>query len=249
MTRAAQIPLDLPHRPALGREDFLVTPANEMAVAWIDRWPAWPQPALALHGPAGAGKSHLACVWRAASGAVALGAADLLDGQPPELLGTATACVVDEAEAALARGGPASERRLLHLLNMLRERGGHLLLTGRQAPARWPVRLPDLRSRLAAMPAVALEEPDDALIEAVLIKLFADRQLRVGPEVVGFLLPRIERSFSAARDTVEAVDRAALAARRQITVPLVSRVLRERQAADAGAEPQGEIDHGPGNRR
>ncbi|MFQ5772935.1 MAG: DNA replication protein [Kiloniellaceae bacterium] len=232
MSRAAQLPFDLEHRPALGREDFLVAPSNELAVAWIDRWPRWPGPALALYGPPGCGKTHLCRVWRAASGAAAIDAAALDAAEPPELLGPARACALDGVEAALA-GDPLRQRRLLHLYNMLAERGGHLLLAGRAPPARWSCSLPDLRSRLSAASAVALGAPDDALIEAVLIKLFADRQLRVGAEVVRFLLPRMERSFAAARDIVAAVDRASLAQRRDITVPLVRAVLAKEQAGRA----------------
>jgi len=224
MTRAAQLPLELPHRPALGRDDFLVAPSNAVAIAWIDRWPDWPALGLALYGPTGCGKSHLAEVWRRVSGAAPLTAAALARQEPPELLAAAPACVLDEAEDALAT--PEGQERMLHLVNLLRERGGFLLLTSRRAPARWQVALPDLRSRLAAIPAVALAAPDDALIEAVLVKLFADRQLRVAPGVVRFLAARIERSFDAVRAAVAALDRAALAARREITVPLARELLR-----------------------
>ncbi len=233
MSDAAQLILDLGHRPALGREDFLVAPGNRVAVAWIDRWPDWPGPALALHGPAGSGKSHLCEVWRAASGAARIDGARLSAAEPPALLGDAAACALDDVEDALA-ADPACAGRLLRVYNMLVERGGHLLLLGRSAPARWPVALRDLRTRLAAVPAVELAAPDDALFEALLIKLFADRQLRVGAGVVRFLVPRIERSFATARALVEALDRAALAGRREITVPLAGVVLANRERQSVG---------------
>ena len=232
MTGTAQLPLELELRPALGRDDFLVAPGNEVAVAWIDRWPDWPGPALALYGPPGCGKTHLCQVWRAMSGAVQADAAALDANQPPELLGAARACVLDDAEAALGADAER-ERRVLHLYNLLSKRGGHLLVTGRDAPARWACALPDLGSRLAAMTAARLAAPDDALVEAVLVKLFADRQLRVGGEVVRFLSARMERSFEAARALVAALDRAALADRRAVTVPLARRVLAEVQATGA----------------
>ncbi len=236
---SAQLILDLGHRPALGRADFLVVPENEVAVGWIDRWPDWPQAGLALYGPAGSGKTHLAQVWRAASGAVGVDAADLDAREPPELLRDAVACVFDAADALFdgSDGQDRAERRLLHLYNLLVQRGGQLLITGRPAPARWPVALADLRSRLAALPAVGLGAPGDVLIEAVLVKLFADRQVRVDPPVIRYLLTRMERSLGAARSLVEALDRASLQARRQVSVSLARRVLDDLAGA-AGAREE-----------
>ena len=148
----AQLPLSLPHRPALGRDDFLVAPANAEAVAWLDRWPNWPAPALVLAGPAGSGKTHLAQVFAARSGAVLLAAAALARAAPPALVADARAAVVDDAERA-------DEEALLHLYNMLAERGWHLLLLARAAPARWGIALPDLRSRLLAAPVASWRRP------------------------------------------------------------------------------------------
>ena len=233
MTGAAQLTLDLGHRPALGREDFLVAPGNDVAVAWIDRWPGWPGPVLALHGPAGCGKSHLCEVWRAASGAVRIDGDGLASGEARDLLGSAAACALDDIEARVA-GDAACAGRLLSLYNIIVERGGHMLLLGRSAPARWSVPLRDLQTRLGAVPAVELAPPDDALIEALMVKLFADRQLRVGLEVLRFLLPRMERSFAAARALVADLDRAALADRREVTVPLARQVLAARAADPSG---------------
>ena len=255
MTTPAQLPLDLPHRPALGREDFLVADANETAVAWIDLWPSWPQPALVLHGPAGSGKTHLAQVWRHTSGAAEADAARLLAADPPDLLGAGTDLLLDDADRAVtkARDRAAVERRLLHLYNVVRERGGHLLLTARCAPARWALQLPDLRSRLQAATCAELGAPDDQLIQAVLIKLFADRQLRVPPEVVRFLLLRMERSFAEAERIVDALDAASLAARKEITVPLARQVLNapgpdDNDKDDDNDNSTGEGDHGSRDR-
>jgi chromosomal replication initiation ATPase DnaA len=220
---AAQLALDLGHRPALGREDFLIAACNRDAVAWLDRWPDWPAGGLAIVGPPGCGKSHLAGVWRAASGAPLLAPADLDRAEPATLLGGAAACAIDDADRDIA--GTDRERALLHLYNYLREARGQLLLTGRTPPARWPIALADLRSRLAALPAVAVGAPDEALIAAVLVKQFADRQLRVGEDVIAFLTARLERSFDAARQIVAAIDRAALSGRRPVTVPLAREVL------------------------
>ncbi|HUN52806.1 MAG TPA: chromosomal replication initiator DnaA [Candidatus Sulfotelmatobacter sp.] len=223
---ARQLALDLGHRPALGREDFLLAPGNADAVAWLDRWPDWPAPALSIYGPEGSGKTHLAQVWRARSGASLLAAAALSEAALPAL--AAQPVVIEDADRGV------DERALLHLYNLLAERRLHLLLTGRSAPARWPLALADLRSRLNAAPAAALAPPDESLVGAVLVKLLADRQLRVGDEVVAFLLARLERSFAAAQRIVEALDRAALAQRSNITVPLARQVLQD-QAADSAA--------------
>ena len=246
MTAARQLTLDLPQRPALGRADFVVAPCNETAVAWIDRWPDWPHPVLAVHGPPASGKSHLARVWRQASGAAEVTPERLNAAEPPELLGADALLVFEDVDRFLAAAGQAEEERLLHLYNLVLQTGGQLLLTAAAAPARWRCNLPDLGSRLAAAHAVELGAPDDALIEALLIKLFSDRQLRVGPQVVRYLLARVERSFAALGAVVAAVDRAALSDHREITVPLVRRVvesLAEPEETEEGEEPE----DGPGN--
>lgn len=226
--RARQLPLELPHRPALDRADFLVTPANELAVAWIDRWPDWPQPALVLHGPEGSGKTHLTRVWQRRADAVVIDTFALALDAPDTLLGSGCAAVVEDVGQHLRRGAgtpDAVARGLLHLHNLLGERGGHLLLTDTAPAKSWPVPLPDLASRLGAATHVALGAPDDPLLAAVMVKLFADRQLTVPPDVVQYLLPRIERSFAAVRAVVAQLDRAALARRQAITVPLAREVL------------------------
>ena len=208
-------------RPALGREDFLVAPCNEAAVAWLDRWPDWPGPALVIHGPPGSGKSHLAEVWRRRSSAEVVDAASLAHAAPGG--GQAAAALVLDGLGGL--GGPIDERALLHTYNSVAERGGHLLLTALAPPARWPLALPDLVSRLRVAPSVALGLPDDALLAALMLKLFADRQIAVAPEVPAYVVPRIERTFEAAASLVERLDRAALAEGRPVTVPLVRAVL------------------------
>jgi chromosomal replication initiation ATPase DnaA len=216
-----QLPLDLGVRPAYGLEDFIVAESNRAAVAWVDSWPSWPACALAVSGPAGSGKTHLCQVWRQRTGARAVGLQELYTLLPPELADDAPALVLDGLVE------PVPERPLLHLLNHLAERGRHALIAAREPPARWAVGLADLRSRLAALPAVAIGAPDDALLAAVIGKLFRDRQLHVGAEVVDYLLARMERSLSAAQRVVAALDRAALAGRRPITVALARGVLVE----------------------
>jgi chromosomal replication initiation ATPase DnaA len=221
-----QYTFDFPHRPAFGADDFLVAASNAEAIAWLDRWPDWPSPSLIVYGPPGCGKTHLAHVWRGRSGARAIAPDALTIENVPELLGSASS-VVDDADTA-------AERPLLHLVNLMAERGDHLLLTAREPPQRWPATLPDLRSRLLAMQAVAVQSPDDALIGGVMRKLFADRQISVSDEVVVFLLRHMERSFAAARRIVAALDRTALETRRAITLPLAREVL----AHDGNGEDQ-----------
>jgi len=228
MTQHAQLPLDLGFRPAMGGEDFLVAPSNAEAVAWLDRWPAWPAPALTVWGPPGCGKTHLGQVWRARSHAPQVTGAALGEADLPSLIAAARAVVVDEADQVT--GKPAREEALFHLYNLARDAGGHLLLLSRKAPARWRVKLPDLRSRLRGAPAVGVQAPDEALLAAVLVKLFADRQLIPSQEVIGYLLARMERSLDAARRVVAAIDRASLARQRPVTVPLVRDVLSEMAA-------------------
>ena len=221
-----QLILDLGHRPALGREDFLVAASNELAVGWIDRWPDWPSQALAVYGPAGSGKTHLCQVWRRLSQAVEVTAERLRRHDPPDLLGGRNTCALEGMASVVGQDAEVAQR-LLHLYNMVLERGGYLLVSDREPPARWQCPLADLRSRLAGMQAVALKQPDETLIQAVLVKLFADRQLTIGPDVIGFLTPRIERSLDAARQVVAAIDERALAAGRAVTVPLARQVLAE----------------------
>ena len=212
--RARQIPFDLPHRSAFGREDFLVSPSNETAVAWLDRWPDWPNNGLVLHGPPGSGKTHLVHVWRAMSGAAIVDAGDVGTADPDE-----PAIAIEDLD------GLADEVALFHLLNRMRERRGHIMLTATAAPAHLTIKLPDLRSRLQALPAVALGAPDDALLAAVYVKLFSDRQVKVNADVIGYLVTHVERSMEAAGKAVAAIDRAALESHRAITVALIRGVL------------------------
>ena len=233
MISSAQLPLEFGHRPAMGREDFLVAPCNGLAVEWIDRWPDWPGRILALHGPAGAGKSHLAEVWKSVSGAYPVTEELLAKADPIELVSDHHDLLLEDADLVLARFGMA-EQGLLHLVNSLRVEQGSLLVTALSPPSKWKVSLPDLASRLAAVQSVGLGLPDDGLVEALLVKLFHDRQLSVSPEVVAFLLRRMERSFAAAQAIVDGVDRLSLSARREITIPLAREVLAA--LPDQGAE-------------
>ena len=219
---AGQIPLPLPHRVSRLGEDFLVAPCNEDAVRWIDLWPDWPGPTLSVVGPVGSGKTHLASVWAAASGARFLDHQSFLAAGPGDREETGP-LIIDDAHLLMA--GEAGERALFHLLNRVHGLKGRILLTGTAPPARWPVVLRDLSSRLGAIPVAEIGLPDDGLIAGLLVKLFADRQIKVGADVIRFMTARMERSFEAARTLVDTLDRSALATGRAVTIPLVRDVL------------------------
>lgn len=216
-----QLVLDLPHRAARGREDFLVSPANAAAVAMIDSWQNWPSHAAVLVGLPGSGKTHLVEVWRQASGAGVVAASALEEEAIPELMAASALAVED------APGEHLNERAMFHLLNYARQQGGRVLLTSTAAPVAWKVALPDLASRLRSVPVANLGVPDDALLRGVLVKLFSDRQLAVDEAVLSYLLPRMPRSLEAARLIVARLDAAALANKAEITRPFVARELSE----------------------
>ena len=218
-----QLTLDLAlPPPTYAREDFVVADGNREALAWIDRWPDWPAPALSLSGPTGCGKTHLGRIWAARSGATVMTGRDLEGRNVADLTDLATASraiMIDEAEGAPERG-------LFHLYNLMRERGGSLLLVSAEPPARWSIVLPDLASRLRAIPVVTLSAPDDELLRAVLVKLFADRQLAVDESLVSYLMARLERSFPAARVAVERLDREAIQRKRPVSRALAAELYR-----------------------
>jgi chromosomal replication initiation ATPase DnaA len=225
MTR--QLVLELGHRPASGREDFLVGPSNEAAVALIDAWPDWPDNVVALSGPSGSGKTHLAEVWRTASDATSLLPEGLAGADIPALVARRAIILED-----LATLPPEGERALFHLINLTRAEGAFFLITSAEPLARLPLKLPDLVSRLKAVQQAALGTPDDALLTGILVKLFVDRQLRVPPVVVTYLASRIERSVAAARRIVAEIDRASLSGKRPVTVPLAAEILVRQGEAD-----------------
>lgn len=222
----AQLTFDLPHRAALGAEDFLVSDCNVAAVKLIDAWPEWTDHVQLLTGPAASGKTHLVRVWLERSGAQALSRenfdTDFIEDQPE-----GTPLVVEDADRA-----GYDEKALFHLLNLAREKRLFVLLTGRDDPSRWGIVLPDLLSRLNGVPAVDIGAPDEALLRTVMLKQFTDRQLDIDPKVLEFLALRVERSLAAAAAAVEAVDQAALASGRKINRQLVLETLKATASAE-----------------
>jgi chromosomal replication initiation ATPase DnaA len=216
-----QLTFDLPRRIGLSRTDFLISDSNAAAIGWIDRWPDWPSRALALHGPAGCGKTHLVHLWCAQTPAVIVPGEALTEEVVARLVSERRHRIaIDDADHA-------SELALLHLYNFCMETGGGLLVAAHEPPASWTVVLPDLDSRLRAVLAIGIGLPDDALLGAVLVKHFADRQLRVAPEVIAYLLTHMERSFAAAADMASRLDVVSLRDRRAITVPLARQLVSE----------------------
>lgn len=208
-----QLAFELPGQEKLGRADFFTSPANAQGLAMIDMWRLWPGRMLLLVGPHGAGKTHLARIWAAEAEAQVLAASDLA-GLGIGALASGPLALDDADRIA---GEPAAETALFHLHNLMRERGLPLLLTARLPPRDWGLGLPDLDSRMKAMALVRLDPPDDALLSAVLAKLFADRQVAAPPSLIPYLLARMERSIDAARHLVAELDRRALARGRPIS--------------------------------
>lgn len=221
MTR--QLTFDLPAIPALGRDDFFVSPTNAAAVRAIESWADWPDRKLLLSGPGGSGKTHLVHVWAQATGAAVVAASDLDTGKVVRLSAQNSAVAVEDLETIA--GHHDAERALLHLHNLLLGENGCLLLTSAVTPANLPLSLPDLKSRVQGTALVTLKAPDDALLAAVLVKLFADRQISVAAGVVSRLVVRMERSFDFAQRLVQALDQQSLSERSAITTALATRVL------------------------
>ncbi|MBK0326982.1 chromosomal replication initiator DnaA [Rhodobacteraceae bacterium F11138] len=223
---AEQLSFDLPAKPVLGRDDFFVSPANALAVAMIEAPQSWPAGKLVLTGPAGAGKTHLTHVWADSTGARILSAPDLVGQDIPAL---SQGPVAVEDAPAIATNTPA-QNALFHLHNLLMAQGQRLLITGRSSPNLWNLSLPDLQSRVQGAAHIALDAPDDRLLAAVLAKLFADRQITPRPDVIPYLLHRMDRSFLAATHIVERLDRAALAQGRTLSRRLAGEILEVPEA-------------------
>lgn len=216
-----QLVLALDHAESFAREDFLAGPPNAAGLALIERWPDWPAPAMALVGPEGAGKSHLAAIWAEASGARVLSAKLIGETDLPGALATGALVIEDLSPEAF------DERALFHLLNLAREQSAFLLLTSRAPPAGFTLAIRDLSSRLRALPVVTLAPPDDALLRALIVKLAADRQLALDEALVTFLVNRIERSYAAARAALTRMDEEAMRLHRPVTRALAADLFRE----------------------
>lgn len=218
-----QLTLDLTTPPAHARADFLSAPANEDALRVLDQPLSWPQGRMLLIGPEGAGKTHLAAFWAAENGARRINAVALRPDAADALATEGGAVVVEDADHAGFAAG--AEQALFHLWNLCGPRDCLLLLTARSAPRDWGLVLPDLRSRMDAMPQVRLGPPDERLLAAVLVKLFADRQLQVSAGLIDWLVLHMDRDLGLARRLVAAMDRAAMAEKGPVTRRIAAELL------------------------
>jgi chromosomal replication initiation ATPase DnaA len=216
-----QLTFRWPHSPSFAREDFLPAPSNREALRAIELWPNWAGRMLVVVGPEGAGKSHLGTIWAGAAGAITLRGEGLSE-RSVEACAQASAALIDDADRATQ-----SEALFFHLMNTVLQNDAWLLLTSRAAPDAWGLKTPDLLSRLRLAPVARLAAPDVELTEAVLFKLFSDRQLQVEPFVVAYIALRIERSLGVAREIVATLDDEALTQGRRVTRAMASAALRD----------------------
>lgn len=203
MARGNQIPLSFPVVASMAREDFLVSESNREALAWVERWPDWGAPVLYLYGPEGCGKTHLAHIWKGMAG----GAAQIIDGFDA------------------IPGDRAREEELFHLYNRVRLTPGSVLITGFKPLSLYDFAVPDLASRLRSCPQVALGAPDEDLLYMLLVKLFADRQMRIDAGVISYCVARMERSFAAARDLVARLDTASMTDKKPVGIGMARSIL------------------------
>lgn len=215
-TEQLRLPLE---RPVAG-EAFVTSDSNAEAVRVLARWPDGVGAVLALHGPPGSGKSRLAADWAERVGAVPLNGAEAALIDPLELEGR---------PVLLDRAADADDESLFHLINLANSGGGALLLVSRSAPRQWSVDLPDLRSRLDAVRAVAIAAPDDAVLSAILRARFAERSITPSDDVIDYLVRRLDRSAETAAAVVERLD----ALHRPVTRVLARQVL---DAMDVAAD-------------
>jgi len=215
-----QLVLALDHSVSFAREDFLRGPSNAAALTLIERWPDWPDRIVAIIGPEGSGKSHLAAIWAETTGARILSAKLLSVSDLPAAFATGALVLEDLEFAGL------DERALFHFLNLARENRAFVLITSRSPLSTFPVAIRDLASRMRAVPSVTMTSPDDALLRALIVKLAADRQISVDEALVNYLANRIERSFVAARAAIDRLDEEAMRQHRPVTRALAVELFR-----------------------
>lgn len=227
MSTTQQLPLELPHRPCLGKEDFLIAPCNEEAVRLIDSWPNWSFFAACIYGSDGCGKTHLANVFSNRVSMLTnypykipcIKARNLKLETVHQLYKQNTCLIVEELDENI------DEEAMFHLYNLYRNEGGNILFTSQTAPARLPFKLKDLQSRLNIIPSIEIKDPDDDLLSSLLVKLFMDRQIMVSPDIISYLLNNMQRSFAYARKIVAEIDNISLARKRAVSIPIAKEAI------------------------
>ena len=219
---AQQIPLDLRHVEALGREDYFVNESNENVLKWLNKWPEWPTPTFVIYGPKASGKTHLLSVWAEKSQQDVFSINDVLSSGW-ESFSDQKHMAIDDVHEAI--GDEVKEKNLFHLYNQLLANGGTLLLTSEDTPSSLNFALPDWASRMRAATSETLHEPDDNLLSIVLLKLFQDKKVTITDKEIQYIVPRIERSYATAQHLVEEVNQVSLSQKRPITIPLIKMVM------------------------
>ena len=238
MTGKLHLSLDFPHYSYMGKEDFIVSSCNKEAFAAVNQWPNWPFFALCIYGPENCGKTHLAHIFSDNISVKEhypyqiprINASKITIDMPPLLFGKHHCLVVEDLNENI------DEEAIFHLYNMYRNEGGYILFTARQAPARMNIKLPDLRSRLNIIPSIEINEPDDELLSALIIKLFMDRQITVSLDIVNYMLINMQRSFAYAQKLVDKIDNISLAYKRAVSITIVKEAI-----AELAHNPQGEL--------
>lgn len=219
---AQQIPLDLRHVEALGREDYFVNESNENVLKWLNKWPDWPTPTFVIYGPKASGKTHLLSVWAEKSKQDVLKINDVLSNGWESYRDQKHMAIDDVHEAI---GDRAKEEHLFHIYNQILANGGTLLLTSEATPKSLAFDLPDWASRMRAATSETIQEPDDGLLSIVLLKLFQDKKVAITDKEIQYIVPRIERSYAMAQHLVEEVNQASLSQKRPVTIPLIKTVM------------------------
>ncbi len=226
-----QLALDLPHRQSWDEADFFITSRNEHALRLVTAWPDWHAPAAVIFGPRQSGKTYLANIWRNRSSGEFI--------EPPKLAGHMWTAPHEPLIVEDVDTSAFCETALFHHLNLAREHGSFILLTAQTPPGQWQISLPDLRSRIRSYPAAEIQPPDEEHLAALLLKHFSDRQIEVAPDVISYLVARIERSMAAAQTVAEQLDKLALAEQKKVTRAFAAKVLKDLNAAvedDSGGD-------------
>ncbi len=236
MTEAAQIAFNFAPHPYLGREDFMVAKCNFEAVQTVDSWPEWPFFAVCLYGPSGCGKTHLSRIFSDRVSVLthfpykipSIKAQNLTMEMPFELFARHRCLIIEDLDNQI------NQEAMFHLYNLYRNEGGNILFTSTQAPARWAFSLADLQSRLNIVPAIAIDEPDDELLSALIVKLFSDRQLMISPELVNYMVKNMQRSFTYCNKLVAEIDQISLMRKRAISLPIIKEAINNLNVSRQG---------------